>query len=462
MDTYLTPSGSCMPCPRITVGVLFLRRKRAGFDPEWGAVIEERALADLAQSPFSVVVPDVRIVDDASLRASLTACEAAGCDVLIAIQPTMSDGRMAAVLGQLASAPVVFWATPEKQEGSMISACSLVGAHTFGATLAQVGHPFEFAYGMPGEPEAGQDLRDAVRVAYTAGRLRKGRAALVGYHAPGFIDMHADPNTLNQCLGVQLHHASLREFTDAIQAVPEGAAKQDVSATLELGLPLDGVSESELELASRYYLMMRQMMDEESLDALAVRDWPELSDIVGQWPYLAMARLGAEGVAIGCEGDVDGALSCMIGTALGCGACYLSDWLEHDRDKITLWHGGNAPFQLCEPVGDEGGPSVARHFNNKRPAVVNARLKTGIPITLFRLWHCDGEYRMTAFEGETVPPPRHLLGTYGTGYFPAVAPLNDWFRNALQLGFPHHPIVVEGNWTGRLERLARIMDITWC
>ena len=47
-----------------------------------------------------------------------------------------------------------------------------------------------------------------------------------------------------------------------------------------------------------------------------------------------------------CEGDVDGALSCAIGKFAGCGAIYLSDWLEHDRDTLTLWHGGMAPFQV--------------------------------------------------------------------------------------------------------------------
>jgi len=407
-------------------------------------------------------MPTVLIVDDASLRNALAACTDAHCDVLVAVQPTMSDGRMAPVLGQSASAPVVFWATPEKQEGSMISACSLVGAHTFGASLALVGHAFEFAYGMPGEAETEKELGEAVSVAYTVGKLRKGRAGLVGYHAPGFIDMHADPGVLNQCLGVQLHHISLREFTEAVEAVSADDVRQDVAETLDLGLPLDGVEKADLDLASRYHIMLRQLMADESLDALAVRDWPELSDIVGQWPYLAMARLASEGAAIGCEGDVDGALSCFIGTSLGCGACYLSDWLEHSDDTVTLWHGGNAPFQLCEPIGSEGGPVVSRHFNNKRPTVVNARLKSGMPITLFRLWHCDGEYRMTALEGETTAPGRHLLGTYGSGRFTDAAPLNDWFRNALQLGFPHHPIVVKGHWGGRLQRFAGIAGIAWC
>merc|ERR1711892_914645 len=53
---------------------------------------------------------------------------------------------------------------------------------------------------------------------------------------------------------------------------------------------------------------------------------------------MALARLATEGFPIACEGDVDGAFSCMVGKMLGCGAVYLSDWLEHDKNTLTLWH----------------------------------------------------------------------------------------------------------------------------
>ena len=52
------------------------------------------------------------------------------------------------------------------------------------------------------------------------------------------------------------------------------------------------------------------------------------------------------GFPIACEGDVDGALGCLVGKFLGCGTIYLSDWLEHDGSTITLWHGGMAPTQV--------------------------------------------------------------------------------------------------------------------
>jgi len=47
-------------------------------------------------------------------------------DVLVAIQPVISDGRLAPVLAQEWKHPLIFFATPEEQTGMMISGNSLV------------------------------------------------------------------------------------------------------------------------------------------------------------------------------------------------------------------------------------------------------------------------------------------------------------------------------------------------
>ncbi|MCF7849614.1 MAG: hypothetical protein K9M45_12250 [Kiritimatiellales bacterium] len=445
------------PKPEISVGVLFLKRARAGFVPEWGAHIEALVQEQLGHCPFKFFTPQQKITDVVSLRVALKECSDKGCKVLVAIQPTMSDGRMAPVLGQYSSAPVVFWATPEKQEGAMISACSLVGAHTFAAAMAQVGCPFEFVYGMPGEAGTKQDFEEAVYRSYAQVVMKSASAGLMGYHAPGFIDMHVDPASMRRNLGIDLFHIGLNEFVDQVHAVGGEEAEADARAFQKLGIQCaDDLTPDDLLLDSKYYLAMKHLMDAMPLHALSVRDWPELS--ATQWPYLAMARLASEGYAIACEGDTDGALSCLLGYAAGCGACYLSDWLEHDEHHITLWHGGAAPFQLCKDADSDRPPEVARHFNNKNPAVVNATLKPGMPITLFRLWHLNGRYLFTAIEGETVEPRRHLLGTNGVGKFDAVD-IPSYFKRMIRAGFPHHPVVVHGHVKEHLLAVAELLDI---
>ena len=53
-------------------------------------------------------------------------CSSNAVDVIVAIQPVISDGRLAPVLAQEWGHPLVLWATPEEQTGEMISGNSLV------------------------------------------------------------------------------------------------------------------------------------------------------------------------------------------------------------------------------------------------------------------------------------------------------------------------------------------------
>ncbi|MBN2452503.1 MAG: L-fucose/L-arabinose isomerase family protein [Lentisphaeria bacterium] len=442
----------------MNIGILVLGRRRPGFDPEWGEHVLSRLDCALAAVPFGVFRPAPRIVDDATLAAACEECRNAAVDAVVVLQPTMSDGNLAPLLAQQWPDRIVLWATPEKPTGAMISSCSLVGAHTFASTLRQLGVGFELVYGMPGEPDVAADLLRAVRVVSALPRLRRSRVGLVGYHAPGFIDMAADPFELRRQLGVSLRHTGLREFQDAIEGFDAGTVAADVAAVRALGLPLDGVDESDLATASRCYLALKTMVAELGLDALAVRCWPELPNVVGQWPYLAFVRLATEGFSIACEGDVDGALSCLVAGLLGCGQSYLSDWLEHDRDTVTLWHAGSAPLGLCEPVGSPGGPRISRHFNNRKPAVVEANLRGDMPVTVFRLWRCDGRYRLAAFEARTVPPRRHLMGTNGLARVEGTD-VRRLFETLCYEGMPHHVVVVEGLHRDTLERFARLAGI---
>ncbi len=445
--------------PKIKLGVLFLGRKRPGFDPEWGRKMMEEVKTFLKGSAYDAFVPET-VTDDASLRKAVTGCYGEQCDALVALQPTMSDGRLAPVMAQLWDGPIVLWATPERPEGPMVSSCSLVGTHVFAATLRQLGRPFEIVYGPPDDARLQRELRDAVLVSVTSHLLKKAKLGLIGYHAPGFIDMHPDPFDLNSALGVQLHHLGLQEFIDGTDDVPEEAVQKDVDRVLKIRLPFEDVVEEDLHTNSRYYLAMRQVIEEESLDALAIRCWPELPNVVGQWAYLAMVRLTTEGYPNAMEGDVDGALSCLIGEVLRFGPGYLSDWLEHDHETITLWHPGNAPLTMCEPVGSKYGPRLAKHFNVPKPLVVNANLKAGQEITLFRLWRCDGRYRLMAQNARTIPPRRLLLGTNGLAEV-AGRDVHEWFEELCHAGMPHHLAVFPGHNEKLLRRFARQMGIDW-
>jgi hypothetical protein len=112
------------------IGVIFIGRRRPGFDMEWGQAMEQRVREQLQKSDLSIFEPGEKAIDEASLRRIVDVCEAQRVEAIVVLQTTMGDGRLAPSLAQLWPHPVILWATPEKQAGDMISSCSLVGAHS--------------------------------------------------------------------------------------------------------------------------------------------------------------------------------------------------------------------------------------------------------------------------------------------------------------------------------------------
>lgn len=242
----------------------------------------------------------------------------------------------------------------------------------------------------------------------------------------------------------------------------EGYSAEDVKEEVALLKRLDILegegfvsvdSEGAMEMQARYYRAFRDLFREERFDALAFRCWPDLPTMTGHWPYLALALLVSEGYPIAMEGDVDGAVCSRIAESAGIGPVYLSDWLEHDRETITIWHTGAAPFQLADPRLDV-------QFNNGLPTVVESTISPGQDLTIFRIWRYGGEYCMTALEGESVKPRRHLKATNGLFRTDRVDVM-DWFEEMVQSGMPHHLCVVPGHHGDLLRRVARLSDFVW-
>ena len=440
----------------VSVGLIFLGRKRPGFDMSWGAQMEKKVRASLTGTDMTIFEPPHKAVDDKSLQQAVAACKAREVEVLLLLQTTMADGRLAPTVAQFWPDPPVLWATPENPQGDMISSCSLVGVHCWASTFRQMGHSYEMVYGDPQSPATQQSLTGAVRLAATVRRLRTARLGVIGGQAPGYFAMGADPFSVHHGLGVQMQTFSLMEFADVVLGFKDAEVAADVEAVKNMDLKHKDTSDEDLPMASRLYLAMRWFMNHESLDAMTIREWPEIPNNFGQWPYLGIARLTDEGRAVACEGDADGAMTAWIGESLGMGRCYLTDWLEHDAETITVWHGGAAPMSLCARAGEPGAPVIARHFNIKKPAIIEATLRARMPVTVLRFWRCDGKYYLSAREGRTIQPRRHLMGTNGLVQLQSQYP-RQWFDDLCHHGMPHHVVVFEGHHLDVLKRFARVM-----
>jgi L-fucose isomerase-like protein len=450
--------------PRSTkdIGVLIFGRKRPGFDQEWNKVVRERVLLTLKGLGFTCIGADRLVLDDETIHAAMDEIEKAKCHALIVIQPSLTDGQFALTISQRWSDPVILWATPERPGDGKVSSCSLVGQHLWASIYRQAHRPFEFVYGD--SDEVHDDLLRAISLVSTVSRLRRSKIGVIGTHAPGFIDLAADPFLVRQTFGMQLHSLSLPQFIERVNNLAEDAVGRDLVEVHKLGLTQGETKKSPsdalLSVNSRFYLSMTDLMKEMSLNALSLQCWPELPNMVGQWPYFAVSRLTAEGNAVSIEGDVDGAISSLMGNLLGVGPGFLTDWLEHDDSTIFFWHPGMAPLDMCNAIGSENGPTLGEHFNIARPLVVDGLLQGDQSVTVSRLWRCDNRYHMTSFEGRVIPPRRRVSGNSLLVEVEGEA-VPSRFDRLIHAGMPHHVLLHFGSHRETFRRLARLLKIDW-
>ncbi|HEV2133339.1 MAG TPA: hypothetical protein VGR47_03675 [Terracidiphilus sp.] len=448
------------------LGVLILGRKRPGFDQEWNKIICARSVAVLGELGFATVGADEPVVDEATTVAKLEKLHQAGCSALVMLQPSMGHGQLALTVAQRWTDPVVLWATPERPGDGKVSSCSLVGQHLWGSSLRQAGHAFELVYGDPDDAQLRAELGRAIAVARAARGLRQAKVGVIGTHAPGFIDLAAEPFLMRRALGVQLHPLSLPQYMERVHAVPADAVRKDVDAVMAMKLPMGEITAEDLPMNSRCYLAMLELIEEECLDGITIQCWPELPNMLGQWPYLAVSRLTTAGRAVSIEGDVDGCVGSLMNCLLGMGPGFLTDWLEHDRNTIFFWHPGMAPMDMCNAAGSAGGPSLAKHFNIVKPLVVDGCIREGEAVTVARLWRCDGEYHMTAFEGRTVLPRRKLTGNtvlmkLSEEEIARGGTVPERFERLVHAGMPHHVLLSFGTHAETFRRLARAVGVKW-
>ena len=279
--------------PLVKVGLVHLDRKRAwpsSLNPEtgreWSLDMKDKMLEILSKTNHSIYRSDleVKVDDDPSLRSALALCGGGGCEVIVCIQPTISDGRLAPLLAQQWGPGLVLWASPEEQTGEMISGNSLVGTHLMSATLRQLGRQVELVYNNLDWEAAERSLRRAINVGFACRNIRKTKVALIGHQAPGFLDFHPNPFVMSKTFGVILQHVGLAEYvTTALETVTEAEVTRDVEKVLsDLKFPFKaastgfGIEESDLPISSRHYLAMKKIVTDNNFDALAIRCWPEV------------------------------------------------------------------------------------------------------------------------------------------------------------------------------------------
>jgi L-fucose isomerase-like protein len=442
--------------PDFNIG--FVSIIRTTFDVPLAESVTTAAMTALQNAGYTLVMPErpVTTLDEALGAADLIA--AGQPDLLLVLQATFADSAMIAALAARVDAPLLLWGVPEAHSGGRLRLNSLCGINLGLHALTRSGMRASYLFAAPDDPAALDEIAATARAAHALRRLKSVTIGRVGENPAGFETCISDPVGLRAQFGVTVEQIDLRQ--DVFAAVPHAdtavvdAVEQRVR---QRAANYDSVDAEVARKTLSAYATLRAIAAQRQIDGFAVRCWPEFFTELGCAACGAMSLLTDDGTPCSCEADVNGTLTQIILQTLSGTPAFGSDIvsLDAERDALVLWHCGLAPLAMADDANDSAPIGVTLHSNRKQPLLLDFALKPGV-VTVARLSHATGSFRLVIGRAEIIRAPKAFSGTSGMIRFarPARAVLD----TILSEGLEHHISLTYGDHAASLRALARMLN----
>ena len=212
-----------------------------------------------------------------------------------------------------------------------------------------------------------------IRLLAKVGEARKSlkgcRLGIIGEPSDWLISSHADKEAVMRRLGISLIDIPMQELLDVMAVTPLRATSEQA--------PTDAIR-SALPVAEQIYDALKTIVERRQLQGFTIRCF-DLLTAVHNTGCLALAKLNAEGIVAGCEGDVPAMLSMKIAQSLlGVSGFQANPASINPETGEMLFAHCTIPFNLVERY------EFDTHFESGIGVGIRGYMKEG-PITIFKV-----------------------------------------------------------------------------
>jgi L-fucose isomerase-like protein len=266
--------------------------------------------------------------------------------------------------------------------------------------------------------------------------------------------------------GVRLQYRPIEDLPPLLANVDEAAARKEMERWKKEAAEVVDASDQAILDASRLYVLLRSIIDQERLSAISIDCLGFSFDSNPMLPYpcLAFARLRDEGIAAACEADVCGMLSTMLFQEISRKSSYFANVasVNPESSSIVLNH-CIAPLKL---LGADAAPLAYKlrdYHGFMRGVVPQVEFPTGIEVMTgsfskdlksFVLW--PGKI-LSGIEKEDKTSSNGFMRVNCANH--AEVKIKDVGRFLQNIAGIHH-IMVAGNYTEAVNNAMLRMNVT--
>jgi L-fucose isomerase-like protein len=210
----------------------------------------------------------------------------------------------------------------------------------------------------------------------------------------------------------------------------------------------DGVPDSAFQTLTRMSVAFDQLVEENALDAVAIRCWVEMQEQLGVSPCVLLSEMNDRGLVAACELDIGNAVM-MKALSLASGeVATCLDWnnnYEDEGDKCILFHCGPVPQSMMAGEGRITDHDILKNtLGEGRAWGCNVGRIAQQPMTYGSLLTDSGRIRAYLGQGRFTgdPIPEDFFGCAGVA---RIEGLQDALQSIGYAGFRHHVSVTPGH-----------------
>jgi L-fucose isomerase-like protein len=299
----------------------------------------------------------------------------------------------------------------------------------------------------PAGPRFAANVDTFDRICRVVQGLRNLTVGAIGARTTAFKTVRIDELAL-QRHGITVETFDLSDIFARMRSLAASDPRlEDKAERLRRFTSWDGVPPEALQSLARLAVVLDALIEEQRLDAVAVRCWQEMQQELGISPCVLLGELNNRGGVAACELDVGSAVAMSALTLASGGAPACLDWNNNygeEEDKCILFHCGPVPQSLMVGPGRVTDHAIlSTALGPGRSYGCNVGRIRPMPFTYGSLLTESGTLRAYVGQGRFTadPIPEDFFGCAGVAHIDG---LQDVLLTIGGQGFRHHVSVTPG------------------
>jgi L-arabinose isomerase len=424
------------------------------------------------------IVIDLGMVDTSEGgREAGHVCRREDVDLLIIYATTYALSSTVLPLVQRAKVPVIvlnlqpqaaidyaaFNRLPDRtaMTGEWLAFCSACPVPEIANVFSRAGVAFHQVTGVLDDETTWAEIDDWINAARVKKALEENRLGLLGHYYSGMLDIATDITQVSITFGSHVEHLEVDEISALRRTFTNEEIKTRINEFRDHFEVQADCAEAELARAARTSLALDRFVAVQDLQSLAyyymgsgvAENEDTMSSII-----LGTSLLTARGIPVAGEYEVKNVLAMKILDCLGAVGSFTEYYaLDFNADHVLMGHDGPGHIAIAENK-TKVRPLQVYHGKVGRGLSVEMSVKYG-PVTLLSVVEDSAHgFKLLAAQGECVPGGALRIGNTNSHYqFPIGARgfVEAWNAH----GPAHHCAVGVGHLTGKLSKLARLLNI---